>query len=175
MNWKELLKQEVESAYQLTEGLIDLVDEDSLSWKPSAENNWMTVGQLLMHLTDACGAHIRGFITGDWGLPEGVEFSDLSPEEIYPPAEKLPTVSSVAQAKDLLAKDKQLALKMLKECDEDDLANKKTKAPWGQTEMILGSWLLQMVSHLSHHKSQLFYYLKLQGKKVNTSHLWGSS
>jgi hypothetical protein len=30
-----------------------------------------------------------------------------------------------------------------------------------------------MVTHLDVHKSQLFYYLKLQGKPVNTAHLWG--
>jgi len=30
-----------------------------------------------------------------------------------------------------------------------------------------------MVSHLNAHKSQLFYYLKLMGKDVNTAHMWG--
>jgi hypothetical protein len=30
-----------------------------------------------------------------------------------------------------------------------------------------------MVGHLNQHKGQLFYYLKLQGKDVNTMHLWG--
>jgi hypothetical protein len=30
-----------------------------------------------------------------------------------------------------------------------------------------------MTQHLERHKSQLFYYLKLQGKKVNTVDLWG--
>ncbi len=31
-----------------------------------------------------------------------------------------------------------------------------------------------MIEHLKQHKGQLFYYLKLQGKPVNTSDLWGS-
>lgn len=30
-----------------------------------------------------------------------------------------------------------------------------------------------MVQHLDRHNSQLFYYLKLQGKHVDTSDLWG--
>jgi hypothetical protein len=30
-----------------------------------------------------------------------------------------------------------------------------------------------MVEHLAQHKGQLFYYFKLQGKPVNTGHLWG--
>jgi uncharacterized damage-inducible protein DinB len=174
MNWKDLLKREIESSYQLTEGLINLVDENNLGWKPAAENNWMTLGQLLMHLMDACGAPIRGFVTGDWGLPEGLDISKLSPEEMLPPAEKLPTINSVSEAKKRLAADKAVALEMVAACDEVDLATKKTKAPWDAHDMILGYRLLQMVSHLNHHKCQLFYYLKLQGKQVNTGHLWGS-
>lgn len=173
MNWKELLKSEIESTYKLTEGLINLLDEDKLDWKPSAENNWMTTGQLLHHLSDACGAPIKGFVTGDWGLPEGVDLTNLSPEEMLPSAEKLPTVNSVTEAKKLLQKDKRIALDMLGKCDEEILTNQISKAPWDSSEMILGHRLLQMISHLSHHKTQLFYYLKLQGKKVNTSHLWG--
>jgi len=39
--------------------------------------------------------------------------------------------------------------------------------------MVLGHHLLQMVEHLNSHKSQLFYYLKMQGKPVNTGDLWG--
>ena len=86
----------------------------------------------------------------------------------------MPTVGSVAEARKLLARDKQLALDMLAQCSEDDLANKPTPAPWDAVEMVLGYRLLQMVGHLSQHKGQLFYYLKLQGKPVNTGHLWGT-
>jgi len=173
MNWTELLKSEIEYTYKVTDGLLDLVDQDSLDWKPSTENNWMTTGQLLMHLTNACGAAMRGIVKGDWGLPEGVDINKLSPEEMLPPAEKLPTIGSIAETKELVAKDKQIALDILAECDEDDLANQNARVPWDATDMILGQRLLQMLAHLSKHNSQLFYYLKLQGKKVNTGHLWG--
>ena len=173
MNWKELLRSEIETTYKVTNGMLDLVDENSLDWKPSKENNWMTMGQLLMHLTNACGVAMRGFVTGDWGLPEGVDFSELSPEEMLPPAEKLPSIGSVIEAKELLAKDRRLALDILAECDKDKLANETASAPWDPTDIILGYRLLQMVAHLNQHKGQLFYYLKLLGKPVNTSHLWG--
>jgi len=173
MNWTELLKREIKSTYRIADGLLDLVDENSLNWKPSPENNWMTMGQLLMHITNACGAPVCGFVTGDWGLPEGMNVSDLSPEEMLPPAEKMPAIGSVMEAKELLAKDKQLALDMLAKCDEDKLASETVHAPWDPTDVILGYQLLKMVEHLSQHKDQLFYYLKLQGKPVNTGHLWG--
>ena len=68
---------------------------------------------------------------------------------------------------------KKVALDMLAQCSDDDLANKIVTAPWDPTELVLGHRLLQMVNHLNQHKGQLYYYLKLQGKPVNTGNLWG--
>ena len=66
MDWKSLLKSLLEREYSATAALIAKVDEAQLGWKPSAENNWMTYGQLLHHLGDACGMLFVGFITGSW-------------------------------------------------------------------------------------------------------------
>lgn len=173
MNWTELLKAEIESSCSVAEKLLDLVDDSTLDWKPSTGSNWMTTGQLLKHISGACGAAFRGFITGDWGLPEGMEISEISAEEMLPPAEKLPTIASIAEAKQLLREDKQAAIEMLAACTEEELALKPAPAPWDPAEMMLGHRLLQMVDHLKQHKGQLFYYLKLQGKPVNTGDLWG--
>lgn len=173
MNWTELLTKEMASAYQITAKLFDLVDEQTLAWKPPLGSNWMTVGQLLFHLTVSCGTAFKGFITDDWGLPEDFDIHSIPPDEMLPPAEKLPALASVAEAKKLLAQDHHLALEMLQKVTEEELAHKIVVAPWDPKKMILGHRLLQMVYHLDSHKSQLFYYLKLLGKPVNTNHLWG--
>ncbi|MBZ5582465.1 MAG: DinB family protein [Acidobacteriia bacterium] len=174
MNWTELLKNEIESAYATTANLLDKVDPDGLEWKPAAGCNWMTIGQLLKHTTEACGAACRSFITGDWGLPEGVKIEEIPPEEMLPPAEKLPTVGSVAEARKALANDRAVALKTVEQAGEEELERRKMAAPWNPgVERVLGWHLHQMVQHLERHKSQLFYYLKLQGKPVNTADLWG--
>jgi uncharacterized damage-inducible protein DinB len=144
-----------------------------LNWKPSTGSNWMTTGQLLKHLTDACGAPCRGFVTGDWGMPAGVDPSKIPADQMLPAAEKLPTITSVAEARKLLEQDKKLALAMVAEAGESNLDSKLTPAPWDTMKMPLGNRLLQMVAHLSQHKGQLYYYLKLQGKPVNTGNLWG--
>jgi uncharacterized damage-inducible protein DinB len=170
MNWTELLTAEIQSAYATAERLTGLVDDGALGWKPSTGSNWMTTGQLLKHITESCGAAFRGFITGDWGLPEGMDASEVGH---LPPAEKLPTLASLAEAKRLLQEDRRVALETLAACSEEELAHKKAPAPWDPTEMVLGQRLLQMVDHLKQHKGQLFYYLKLQGKPVNTADLWG--
>jgi hypothetical protein len=173
MDWRTLLRDQIEAAYTATEGLVGLVQDDMLHWKPQGGSNWMTTGQLLSHITNACGAPIKGFVTGDWGFPEGLDPLQSPPEEILPPAEKMPTVASVEEAKELLAVDKQTALQMIEATSLDDLANRVTRAPWSPRQKVLGQWLLEMVEHLTSHKSQLFYYLKMQGKPVNTGHLWG--
>ncbi|MCX5757255.1 MAG: DinB family protein, partial [Candidatus Hydrogenedentes bacterium] len=148
-------------------------DEGTLGWKPATGVNWMTTGQLLKHLTNGCGMGFRGFATGDWGMPKDVDPSKLPPDAMLPPAEKMPAVSSVAEAKRLLAEDRQLALDVLAQCGEERLAHETATAPWDPRPLILGHRLLQMVDHVKIHKAQLFYYLKLQGKPVNTHDLWG--
>lgn len=173
MSWKELLTREVEYNYKVTEGLMDLVKDDMLTWKPSTGSNWMTVGQLLKHISDSCGAGMKGFVTGDWGMPPDFDMSNMEPEDMLPPAEKMPAVKSVAEAKGTLAEDKRTALEVIGKCTEDDLRGKIATAPWDPTEMILGHRLLQTVGHMTSHKAQLFYYLKLMGLPVKTDHLWG--
>ena len=56
---------------------------------------------------------------------------------------------------------------------EQRLGNQDLAAPWNPTMRRLGHQLLECITHLESHKAQLFYYLKLRGKDVNTMHLWG--
>jgi uncharacterized damage-inducible protein DinB len=173
MKWTELLTNQIHATYHATEGLVDMVDEDTLDWKPETGENWMTTGQLLFHITSACGFCCKGFVTGDWSMPGAGDVAEMSDDEMMPPAEALPTAESVAQIKEMLAADKQLALDMVDQAGEDGLDSRLVSAPWDPTEKPLGPQLLMMVGHLAQHKAQLFYYLKLQGKPVNTAHLWG--
>ena len=173
MNWTELLRNEIETNYKVTDGLLELVDEDELSWKPATGANWMTTGQLIQHLPETCGVLCRGFVTGVWPMPEGMTPADMKPEDMLPPADAMATATSVAAVREALAKDKDLALAMVAEAGEENLADQDTHAPWDPDPMKLGRRLLHMVGHLSNHKAQLFYYLKLQGKPVNTWNLYG--
>lgn len=174
MNWTQLLTAEAETAFTTTVALLDKVDPASLDWKPPTGNNWMTTGQLLKHISDGCGAGCRAFLTGDWGLPEGVKISDLKPEEMLPPAGQMPSIDSVDEVRRRLAEDKALTVEMIDLAGESALATREMAAPWTPgVNRVLGWHFLQMIQHLDRHKAQLFYYLKLQGKPVNTGDLWG--
>lgn len=172
MTWKNLLQSEIEDSYRRTLGLLELVDDSDLAWKPATGDNWMSTGQLLHHLTNACGFCFKGFVTGDWGMPADCDTAGDSHEEMLPAAEKLPAVASVAEARKLIEEDKALALATLAAVGEEELETRPAPAPWDPSQVLLGQRLLQMVEHLKQHKGQLFYYLKLQGKPVNTMHLW---
>ena len=174
MKWTELLPSQMEETYTVTDNLMAMLKDEELTWKPATGDNWMTVGQLLMHLTTACGMCCRGFVTGDWGLPEGASFDDIPKEEMMPSADNLPTVESVAQAREALAADKVTALAMVARAGEDTLDSRTLEAPWEKgVPKILGIHMLEMVNHLGTHKAQLFYYLKLMGRPVDTMSLWG--
>jgi len=153
---------------------MSLVKDDELGWKPTTGSNWMTTGQLLMHMTNACGFCCRGFLTGDWGMPEGVDPANMPEEAMLPPAESLPTAESVAQARAALEADRKIALESIETAGEERLDGEKMAAPWEpENQRLLGEHFLGMTLHLMAHKNQLFYYLKLQGKDVNTKHMWG--
>ena len=124
MQLSAILKQDAEGIYHATEGLFKLVDD--LDWKPATGKNWMNTAQLLMHCTDACGMSVKGFVTGEWPMPEGATPGDSPPEGMLPTAEQLPSVKSVDEALKLLAEDKALVMKMFDDAGEDRLANECT-------------------------------------------------
>lgn len=182
MNWTELVTHNINATYAATDGLMKLVKKDDLGWKPKTGKNWMTTGQLLEHLTEACGWCVNAFVTGNWSPPAPVAKKGAAKTKAPKPkltelgmlaAESMPAVKTVAEARKKLAADKQLALDAIAKVGEAGLQNTMAAAPWDPTQKCLGQHALEMVGHLGLHKAQLFYYLKLQGKPVNTGHLWG--
>lgn len=175
MTPKQVLLEEAEVTYSIAERLFQRVADEDLSWTPATGGNWMSVGQLLMHCASfGCGKAIQGFVTGDWGLPEGSGIDSLTSEAHVPPSAALPTVVTVEAALELLARDRSLAVSCIEAADEGNLLGGCVAAPWGGPEVSLFQHLLHMIAHLAQHKGQLFYYLKLMGKDVDTGDLWGT-
>jgi uncharacterized damage-inducible protein DinB len=169
MSLSEILKEDAAATYGVTRGLFALVDD--LAWKPSTGRNWMTTGQLLRHCADACGAGMRGFITGDWG-EYGEAMAEAGEAPPLPTAEELPAVASVDEALRLLEADQAVCMQALSGVSDERLLGERSVAPWGGPEQTLLQHCFMNIRHLAQHKGQLFYYLKLQGKDVNTMHLW---
>jgi len=173
MNLKTLLSSQITDTYAATDALIALVGEEDLDWKPNEDQNWWTVGQLLRHITVSCGIWCKGFVTGEWS-----DAGDVDPEKIpegsqLPPAEAYRSIESVSAARTALLEDKSIALAMIEQAPEEELATRNSTAPWNPAPRILGLRILDMLRHLESHKVQLYSYLKLMGKSVHTGNLWG--
>ncbi len=171
MTLTEILLAEAEANYAIADRLIRRVSDDELHWTPRTGRNWMTLGQLLMHVASfGCGKAVCGFVTGDWGTAS----EDATEHEHRPPAEALPRVESVHRALEMLAADRDVALGCIRAAGESDLLERRVAAPWGGPAVSLFQQILRMIAHLAQHKGQLFYYLKLMGKDVGTADLWGA-
>ncbi len=173
MTFAELLKSQIDDTYRVTDALINTVEDADLGWRPSQGDNWLTLGQLLLHLSVSCGIWCKGFATGEWDDAGDVDHTQIPEGESLPRATAYRSVDSVQVAREALARDKALALQVIDEASDEVLLTKSAVAPWNPTPRVLGLRILDMVRHLESHKSQLFYYLKLMGKPVHTGHLWG--
>jgi hypothetical protein len=168
MQLNQILQQDASEMYHAAGGLFRLADD--FNWKPATGSNWLNTGQLMHHCTNACGRTLKGFVTGDWGFPVDPD-TPPDPSKLLP-AEAMPTVASLDEALKLLEEDKAQTMKLLAGLDDQRLLNERLKAPWGGLEKTLLQHATECIWHLGQHKGQLFYYLKLQGKNVNTMHLW---
>lgn len=159
------LAQYAGQAYKATAGLMKLVPDDKLGWRPAETGNWMTTGQLLEHLATSTGVGANSFVKDEW--------PDLPMEEMLPTLDKMAAVSTVEEALKKLEADRALTQKCLAELSEEDFSKKMAAAPWNPTTLPLWRQLLLMVEHQINHKAMLFAYLKLMGVEVNTGHLYG--
>lgn len=157
-----------DGVYKATAGLIRMAPDDKWNWKPDDPNS-MTVGQLCTHLRNSTGMIIKGFVTGDWGMPAG---ADSGSEDMLPTAEKMPSLAKdeVLQA---LEEDRLLTHEMLDSLPTEEFDNRMVFVPWANAEAPLWLMCLQMVEHQANHKAALYSHLKRLGQPVNTMHLYG--
>jgi uncharacterized damage-inducible protein DinB len=147
--------------YRPVEKLIGMVPADKLNWRPGP--TFMSVGQVLCHLSDGFGGGFDMLLSGKWpSMEEMGEGMKL---------ENLPSCSP-REALDKLEKDKKILRKVLDSVSEEDFTNKVVSVPWGwkakMERMAIG-----FLEHFTNHKMQLFTYLKLLGLPVNTETLYG--
>ncbi len=158
---KEEYIQFVMDSYRPAESLLKMVPVDKLDWKPGPK--FMTLGQVICHLSGGIGGELRMLITGSWPKPAEMEESMKQG--------KMPSCT-VPEALANLEKDKETLREVLAGITEEDFANKIVSTPWGwQSKME--QMALNFREHFTNHKMQLFTYLKLLGFPVDTNTLYG--
>jgi hypothetical protein len=148
-------------AYRPAETLIRMSPVDKLGWRPAA--NFMSLGQLICHLSEGLGTELSLLITGNWPTMEEMD------KELR--LENMP-VCTAAEGLAKLEKDKVMLRKTLDGISAEDFAQKVVSVPWG-VQGKLETMALYFREHLTNHKQQLFTYLKLLGLPVDTTTLYG--
>ena len=140
--------------------LIAMVPADRLDWRPGAK--FMTLGQLICHISLGVGDGIRLLHTGQW--PAMDEMLTGMKQENLPSC-------GVEEALKKLEADKAVLREALAAISEHDFAEKIVSVPWGMKgkfEVLA----LAFLEHFTNHKMQLFTYLKLLDLQVDTQVLY---
>lgn len=151
----------VMQSFRPAEKLVGMVPADKLDWKPGP--TFMSVGQVVYHLSDGLGAGLEITLSGKW--PSMEEMDGAMKLENMP-------CCGVREALDRLAKDSQTLKTTLAGLSEEDFTNRVVSVPWGMTAKV-EIMSLSFLGHFNNHKMQLFLYLKLLGLPVNTETLYG--
>lgn len=161
----ESVREKILEAIERTEHLVSMTPADRLAWHPDAAANQTTpidLGHLLGHLLSCvagfCAALHAAFPNE---LREMEELRGFAVDHSCAPEEARVRIEIYARH---IAKG--LAL-----CTDDDLGRKirTVFVPEGETLLTI---LLGNFEHLTNHKYQLFFYLKLLGVKVGTADLY---
>jgi uncharacterized damage-inducible protein DinB len=143
-------------AFKPAETMLKMVPADKLDWKPGP--TFMTMGQLICHLSSGIGTELKMAIDNSWpsmsegGMPQ------------FPSCD-------AAEALANLEKDKTTLRSILDAMSEEDFATKLISVPWGWKSKA-EKMALDFRDHFVHHKMQLFTYLKMLGLPVNTETLY---
>ena len=153
---KEEFYQYALDSFRPAETMLKMVPADKLEWKPGP--TFMTMGNLICHMSEGIGTELRMALTNSWPKPE-----DMKQKE-------MPTCS-VQEALDKLERDKTTLREVLASVSEEEFASKVISVPWGW-KSPMEKMALDFREHFTNHKMQLFTYLKLLGFPVNTETLY---
>jgi len=148
-------------SFKPAEKLIGMVPADKLDWRPGP--TFMSIGQVVFHLSDGVGAGLGMLLAGAWPSMEEMEAGMK--------LENMPACG-VQEALGRLEKDKAALRAALDGISEEDFTNREMSVPWGW-KAKLEIMSLNFLGHFNNHKMQLFTYLKLLGLPVNTETLYG--
>lgn len=130
--------------------LIERAPEDRFAWAP--KETMMPLGQLCGHLATLEQWHWNGVLTGDW---KGGPVIPTTKADILKACEGQEAyVANVFSA-----------------MEADEFFARTVSTPWGVTDTLEGHALF-LLQHATHHRTQLFLYLKQLGHDIGMTELW---
>ncbi|MEC0247395.1 DinB family protein [Paenibacillus chitinolyticus] len=152
MQIRDHLLDELELSVRTSEALIRRIGPEEWGFTPG--ENMRTLLQLVHHIAALPASDLA--ILQEKSQPE-VELVENGAQDITDPeqlAKRLRTHFDTLKA-------------YMVSLSEDELLNKETKAFYLEHGMPQIKWLIEIVTHLFHHRSQLYNYLKQNGHELN--------
>jgi uncharacterized damage-inducible protein DinB len=156
MTGRGLLLGELERITANIRRLFALIQPEHYGWRPRVDMR--SLAELANHLAQ---------------IPS-VDFSLLrgSSEEQIVALEKELARDNAEGWREVLATGAGELARYIEHLTHDEFENNSGTAYFGRTQTN-AQWLLEIITHLYHHRAQLFTYLKLNGYAVNTHTLYG--
>jgi uncharacterized damage-inducible protein DinB len=155
MTGRALLLTELEYIVDNCCRLLSMVQTEHLTYRP--QENMRTMAELMNHLAQIPAVDLK--------IMRGASEEEVVEIEQSLGRDETKSMCEVMKqgAEDLSRFMQRLSL--------DDFENGAGMAFYGRTQTY-SQWLLEAVTHIFHHRSQLFTYLKLNGYDVSTRDLY---
>ncbi|UHA73545.1 DinB family protein [Paenibacillus sp. 481] len=155
---RDHLLAEIDLAVRTSEALLARITPEEWEYRPA--DNMRTLLELAHHLVSIPASDLAILQEKSQAEVEQVEMS----------------VSGMRDPQELAARFRanyeQLRVYMLS-LSEDELLNKSSKAFYLEHGMVQIKWLIEIVTHSFHHRSQLYNYLKQSGHELQFFVLYG--
>jgi len=139
------LKEHLERYRAVTLLVLDVVNEEDLSWRPTPDQ--YSLGQQLIHIAQTEDVYSAGLFEGDWNW-ERTRFPTPMP--------------TLVELRKFFAEVRSQTLQALERVSVRDLG-RVIPVPDSPVEGSLRSWLWFVLEHELHHKGQIWLYLRQMG------------
>ncbi|MFS0785517.1 DinB family protein [Shouchella sp. 1P09AA] len=154
---KETALHELEVGIRSIEGLLKKVKEEDLSYRPS--ENMRTIKELI--------AHIISIPEVDLAIMQ-----EHSEEYIRALEQKYETLAATEDKMTHMYSGFEQYKAYVISLSDQEFLTKKTAPFYLETGSTQIQWLMEVVTHIFHHRAQLFTYMKQSGYDVNMFDLY---
>ncbi|MGG1637742.1 DinB family protein [Paenibacillus sp. FSL K6-3182] len=154
---KGLLLEELEHIAKTSSNLIRKISTDHWSYRP--HDNMRTLLELVQHIVSIPSVDLLILQENDETVIRKLE-ADIAADQDH---EKLIAWLTTGLHE---------VRAYMESLPDEDFLHKKTKPFYLEHGSVQAKWLIEITTHIQHHRAQMFTYLKIQGYEVNMFDLY---
>ncbi|MCR6098095.1 DinB family protein [Salipaludibacillus agaradhaerens] len=158
LNVRDHLLDELQLAVKTSEKLIFRMDEADKRFRPA--DNMRTLLDVVHHLVSIPASDL-------------MIMQEKSQEEVQSLELRIAEITEPARLVEEFRYNYEQFKSYIQSLSEEELLTKSTKAFYMEEGVVQIKWLIEVVTHVFHHRSQLYNYLKQNGHELNFFMLYG--